>query len=161
SQTGERVVEVVLILRHRPDLNPLGPQFGTVTVDEGLRRLSRRQPEIGLILRPRAETQQLRGGEMGGGNGNPGTECRAEARVARRADDCPGDLEAGLAERERVSHPRAERGEQRRVDYGPTASLQIRPGGRWIRDDSAVKGVTRLDRFDLYEPRAGRAWYEC
>jgi hypothetical protein len=154
AQPGQGLVQVLPIVRDRAQHHALGGQPGAIALGQALRVGSRRQLDEGLVPGPGAEDEQSRLGQVTRRNEHARPQGRARADVARGVHDRSADLEARLAERQRVADACIERGQQRGIDQGPAIVGQVGPLGGRVRLHHPVEGVAAVDRRDLHEARA-------
>ena len=150
----EGIAEVVAIVLDALDPNPFRPELRPVRLGEraGPRGIS--QLDEGFVIHPGSEPDQACGGQITGGDVDPGTERRRGRHVAGHTGDGPPDLEPRVTEGQRVAAPRIESGEQAGIQQDAATLVQRRPASRRFGADGAVERPAGLHGRHLHEAHA-------
>ncbi len=149
AEPGQGVGEVVAVVLDGPDPESLLPERQPVALGNRLGAGRVRQLDEELVFDPGAELEQLGGGEVDGGDEDPGPERRGHPDIAGDVAGGGVDDETPLAEGQGIADPGVEGGEQGRIDHGFATASEGRPPTGGLRDDRTVERVARLDGLDL------------
>ena len=129
SEAVERVAEIALLILDRAHPYPVGAEAGAEGIGDGLDLGARRQAEIGVVLRARAESEEASFADQCAGNEHPRPEGGGDSDVAGHVVHRADDRQPEGTERERIADGGAEGGQEGGVDQGDAFGLQPGPSG--------------------------------